>query len=214
MGLFLAAFFLAWSLRATIFYSIDEKISPGLSRVLFSQFIKLLLWVVPAFGFAWFVRRASPVQYLGISVLPTRKQWAICLGVTGAFLCAIIAFETVAGHKRFSFAAPSFSLIALIGLVVSPVLEEILFRGLVLKELAGLLSSWNANLITSALFVGIHLPFWLFHSGPTQAVLANAVGVFAFSLLAGWLYLRSRSIWPPVGVHILNNALAQLLVGF
>jgi len=33
-----------------------------------------------------------------------------------------------------------------------------------------------------------------------------------FGLVAGWLYLKSSSIWPPTVAHIANNLLAALLV--
>jgi len=43
-------------------------------------------------------------------------------------------------------------------------------------------------------------------------MLANCGGVLIFSLVAGWLYLRSGSIWPPSVAHIANNYVAALLV--
>jgi len=38
-------------------------------------------------------------------------------------------------------------------------------------------------------------------------------GVSAFSLLAGWLYLDSSSIWPSILAHIANNCVATPLIG-
>ena len=43
-------------------------------------------------------------------------------------------------------------------------------------------------------------------------VLANTASVFLVSLVVGWLYLRTLSIWPPVLAHIANNLAATLLV--
>ena len=43
--------------------------------------------------------------------------------------------------------------------------------------------------------------------------MANTAGVFIFSLLAGWLYLDSSSIWPPTVAHIANNCIASLWIG-
>jgi membrane protease YdiL (CAAX protease family) len=68
-------------------------------------------------------------------------------------------------------------------------------------------------LLTSLLFVAIHLPFWLSHGGLSATMLTNTGGVFAFSLLAGWLYLDSSSIWPSTLAHIANNCVAALLTG-
>ena len=149
-----------------------------------------------------------------MSVAPSIRQWVFCLIVTALFLGAAAGFETVSGRRKLSLDGISFS-ITISGVLftfVSPLLEEILFRGLLLKELSGLLPWWSANLLTSFLFVGIHLPFWLSHGGVTGMVLSNAAGVLIFSLVAGWLYLRSSSIWPPLFAHIANNSVAALLV--
>jgi hypothetical protein len=90
-------------------------------------------------------------------------------------------------------------------------LEEVLFRGLLMNDLQHLLSITWAALLTSALFVGIHLPYWLSHGGPSQTTLANSIGVFLFSVLACWLFAKSSSLWPPTVAHIGNNLLASLL---
>ena len=69
-------------------------------------------------------------------------------------------------------------------------------------------------LLTSLLFAGIHLPFWLSHGGLSATMLTNAGGVFLFSLLAGWLRsVDSTSIWPLTLAHIANNCLAIVLIG-
>jgi hypothetical protein len=97
-------------------------------------------------------------------------------------------------------------------LLVTPILEETLFRGLFVNEIRRLAGPWRAVALTALLFAGIHLPFWVSLSGLTSAVLADAGGVFVFGLVAGWLYLMSSSIWPPTVAHIANNLLAALLV--
>ncbi len=165
-------------------------------------------------GFAYWIRHSSPCQYLGLSVVPSVRQWIFSVVIIAAFLGAAIGYETILGGKELTVAGFS-SFITIGGLLftfVSPLLEEMMFRGLILKELAGCLPGWGANLLTSFLFAGIHLPFWLSQGGLTEAMLTNAVGVFVFSLLAGWLYLRSASVWPPTLAHIVNNLVASLLI--
>jgi uncharacterized protein len=212
--LFLGCFFAVWSVRATYLYSIDESIASAALRAVYAILVKLVLWVLPAFGFACWMRHSSPFRYLGLSVMPPIRQWVLYLIITGLFFCTVIGFETVLGRKALSLNGISF-FITIAGICfyfATPFLEEILFRGLVLKELSHLLPGWGANLLTSILFAGVHLPFWLSHGGLTEAMLANTIGVLIFSLLAGWLYLRSGSIWPPIVAHIANNCVAALLV--
>ena len=213
--LFIVCFFAIWSVRATFLYAIDESIVPDGLRTVYSVSVKLILWVLPAFGYVCWVRNASPFRYLGISVMPSARKWLKYLVVIGLFLSAQVAFQSIVRGNAPSLAGISVSitLSGILSFVVSPFLEELLFRGLLLHELAALLPRWVANLLASLLFAGIHLPFWLSHGGLSATMLTNTAGVFIFSLLAGWLYLDSSSIWPPTVAHIANNCVAALLAG-
>ncbi len=213
--LFIAGFFAIWTVRATALYVVDDAIASDALRAIYSIAVKLLLWAAPACGFAYWVRRASPCRYLGLSAMPSARQWALYLAVIGAFLGAMVGFEAITGGNKLSLAGISLAvtLPGLLSTIVSPVVEEVLFRGLFLKELTELVPRWTANLLTSLLFAAIHLPFWLSHGGLSAAVAARAAGVLIFSLLAGWLYVRSSSIWPSSVAHIANNCVAMLLGG-
>jgi uncharacterized protein len=213
LALFLTGVFVLWAVRAVYGYAYDASIASDTLRALFGNVVKLLFWVVPALGFARWVRHSKPGRYLGISVVPTARQWLFSWMVISLFVLAIIGIETLRGIKSLHISGTSFSITAvgLLSYVVSPTLEEILFRGLVLKELGTLMSGGLANLVTSLLFVGIHLPYWLSHGGVTAGLIANSLGIFVFSLVAGWLYLRSASVWPPVCAHIANNLVAAFL---
>jgi membrane protease YdiL (CAAX protease family) len=210
---FVVCLFAIWSVRATFLYAIDESIAPDSLRTVYSVTVKLILWILPAFGYVCWVRHASPFRYLGLSVMPSARKWLKYLVVIGLFLSAQVAFQSIVGGNAPSLAGISITLSGILSFVVSPFLEELLFRGLLLHELAALLPRWGATLLTSLLFAGIHLPFWLSHGGMSGALLVNTAGVFIFSLLAGWLYLDSSSIWPPTVAHIANNYVAALLIG-
>ena len=203
------------SVRATLLYAIDASIEPDSLRTVYSVSVKLILWGLPALGYVYWVRRAAPFRYLGLSIMPSARKWIKYLVVIGLFLGVQVAFGTIVGGRTLSLVgiSASITLSGMLSFVVSPFLEELLFRGLLLHELAELLPRWVANLLTSLLFAGIHLPFWLSHGGMSEALLTNTAGIFIFSLLAGWLYLDSSSIWPPTVAHIANNCVAALLTG-
>jgi membrane protease YdiL (CAAX protease family) len=42
-------------------------------------------------------------------------------------------------------------------------------------------------------------------------MMAHARGVFAFSVVACWLYARTGSVWPSTVAHVANNVLSSLL---
>jgi len=79
---------------------------------------------------------------------------------------------------------------------IGPLVEELLFRGVILS---GLLSHYRARwaIVGSAvLFGAMHLNPWQF------------VPAFAMGLSGGWLVMRTRSLWPSVALHMGYNALA------
>lgn len=90
-------------------------------------------------------------------------------------------------------------LVALALVVIAPVMEELLFRGVLLAGLARAYGE-RGGLLVSALFFG------LLHGRPAEATVAFAAG-----LVLGALRLRSRSIFPCVALHVGVNALPVLL---
>ncbi|CAD5256758.1 MULTISPECIES: CPBP family intramembrane glutamic endopeptidase [unclassified Imperialibacter] len=86
--------------------------------------------------------------------------------------------------------------------VAAPILEELLFRGVILE---GLLKNYSPQkaVIWSALIFGIA------HFNPWQAIGATATGV-----LIGWAYVRTNSLIPGLIIHFFNNLLAFCLMVF
>ena len=85
-----------------------------------------------------------------------------------------------------------------LAVVIAPVTEELVFRGLILR---GLLGRWHpaaAILFSAGLFA-------LVHFNPVQAPVALLLG-----LLTGWLYVRTRSLGLCIVAHALNNAASYL----
>ncbi len=78
----------------------------------------------------------------------------------------------------------------------APVTEELYFRGLLLGRFAATLGSAAAVVATSGLFA-------LAHFQPAAFPVILAIGAI-FALLR----LKTDSIWPPMVVHGINNALA------
>ncbi len=76
--------------------------------------------------------------------------------------------------------------------VVPAFVEELLFRGLVLGNL--LPYGRTTAILGSALLFGV------MHQNVEQLFYATAAGV-----VLGWIYVRTRSIWPCVLLHFVNN---------
>ncbi|WP_153639681.1 CPBP family intramembrane glutamic endopeptidase [Prolixibacter sp. NT017] len=81
--------------------------------------------------------------------------------------------------------------------VAAPVLEEILFRGVILEGLLKNYSPAKAIIWSAVIFGVAHMNMWQ----TTSAILAG--------LLLGWIYWKSKSIIPGMVIHFVNN-----LVGY
>lgn len=128
---------------------------------------------------------------------------AMSLGILGA---TVLLFgkppgeqpvELVIGDLRARFGLPGLLLCAAIlpGLV-----EEALFRGVILTGLRRHLSPAAAVLICALLFAALHLSPWRF------------LPQLALGCLLGWLTLRTGSCWPAALAHALHNGAVLAVV--
>lgn len=84
--------------------------------------------------------------------------------------------------------------------LLAPLVEEIVFRGAILKSLlSAFRSHWAAIVVSSLLFAFVH-------GNPAQMPHAFLVGI-----LLGWMYWRTGSIVPGVAYHWVNNTIAYIL---
>jgi uncharacterized protein len=84
--------------------------------------------------------------------------------------------------------------------VAAPLTEEIFFRGFVFGGLRRALPFAAAAAIPAVIWGLLH------YTGPDSwgVVLQLAI----FGLVLAWLYERTGSLWPPIALHLFNNALA------
>lgn len=101
--------------------------------------------------------------------------------------------ENIAGGNAFGT--------FMIAVVAAPVVEELLFRGIVLRSMRKFTPAWAAILVSSVLF-------GVYHLNIVQAVYATLMGI-----AAGILYEKKRNLLFPILVHFANN-LITMLQGF
>ncbi|PXX45060.1 CPBP family intramembrane glutamic endopeptidase [Undibacterium pigrum] len=80
--------------------------------------------------------------------------------------------------------------------LVAPVLEEMLFRGIILRSFLHQYSRWVAILASACLFGLAHMNIY-------QFLCATIVGV-----ICAWLYEKTRSLWPCIALHAGSNGAA------
>lgn len=80
--------------------------------------------------------------------------------------------------------------------VAAPILEELIFRGIILEGFLKRYSPTKAIIWSSVLFGLAHMNPWQF------------ISAFAMGILLGWVYHRTQSLWPCIFIHFVNNFLA------
>jgi membrane protease YdiL (CAAX protease family) len=171
--------------------------------------MKVIVWVVPALLAIRVMERESLVQFLELSHAGRGVLWGSLIGL--ALVAVTFLGKTLPAGTQAH--VPSFSLVLLNAVVVAPLVEEITLRGFFLKrlELNGR-SFWTANLLTTLVFVVMHVPGWLFKGRfPSMASLAQAmVPLATLSLLFGWTKKRAQSLYGSMVVHAINNLYSAL----
>jgi membrane protease YdiL (CAAX protease family)/thiol-disulfide isomerase/thioredoxin len=82
--------------------------------------------------------------------------------------------------------------------VFSPIVQEVVFRGIVMEGLLRVTNATLAIVVSSLVFAVVHAT-----GGANQTAFALLTG-----LVQGWLYWRTRSIVAPSVMHILANSLS------
>lgn len=88
----------------------------------------------------------------------------------------------------------------LVAVIIGPVTEELLFRGLILRGFLQIYSRQKAIIVSAVLFGIIHLsPGALF-------------GAIVFGIILAWWYTETGSLVPCIFGHALNNAVPIVLI--
>lgn len=166
------------------------------------------------FGVAWlYVTRKHRLSLRDLGFVPPAAPTAFLIAI-GAWLGALITVAIwsllIADIEPLSppdnatsaleLAGGSIALAWLLVGLWGPVAEEIFFRGFLLGGLRSRVGPWPAILISSGIFAVFHIAPGLY------------VPTFVLGVAFGWVYLRTRSIWPSILAHGLHNTLAIVAV--
>lgn len=84
--------------------------------------------------------------------------------------------------------------------ILAPICEELVFRGLIISSLEGATKKWAAVIISAALFSIVHLP----------SLIALSY-TFLLGLVLGFVYIKTKSLIPCILLHMAFNASNYLL---
>jgi len=174
----------------SLFYTPDSV--PG--------FVMALVYALPlTVAIWWTLRRFGIRLYPDFSLPPPKVFWGIVvlyiplmwiveiissfLPPTGKSLEAVLNFIT--DHPGWSF---------LTIVILAPLLEELLFRRIILHFLLKKYPPARAVVISALAFAFFHFNIW------------QGIGALILGLYLGYVYWRTRSYWMTVFLHFITNA--------
>ncbi len=190
------------------------------SPPLLSVVARLVLWGGPCAAYLYWVAGNDWARVLGLGFPGGRRQI-----VSAVLVPSVVGFLLLLGTSR-QLEVPLFDLVgdafdsARLRLT-APVLEELVFRGVVVSEAMAIardtakdvlslrLRFWLAQLAAALLFTLVHWPWWLSELG-LVATLQSSMPLFVTGLVLGIVFAMTRSIWGCILLHWLNNELSLL----
>jgi membrane protease YdiL (CAAX protease family) len=203
---YVAAFHLLWIAWPLFLYPRVVTLgSATLTYALINLSFRFLYWIAPVLLYLRYVDGVDPFEYLRMTP-PVRRGLILALVLT--------AINVIGTFARFGMPHLSLQRVTwnsvlgtsfLIGLF-----EEIPYRGFMLRKFSERMNVWLANLLTSLLFLSIHLPGWIalhiFNPGA-------AVSVFLLGVVFAWAVSYSGSLWSAIITHSVNDCLTFVIFG-
>lgn len=150
------------------------------------------------------------MDYLGIRHFGLSNLW-IGLGLLAVFTVINEVVTAMLDRTPMAFVDPLFAstdvkwLLITVIVVVAPLYEELVFRGLLWSVIAEQFTRPKgiviASLISSVLFAAVHLQYGLYE----MAAIVVLASIFCY------MRLRSKSLLLPIVLHMINNAVAMML---
>jgi membrane protease YdiL (CAAX protease family) len=202
---YVAVFHLVWIAWPYILY---PRLTAAFGQTTFAYAllnlsIRLLVWVVPVWLYLRYVDGVEPLGYLKLKH-HIRRGLVVGLVLTAVNLVGMIA--------RFGLPHPTADRVTWNSMLGTSFLvgfiEEIPYRGFMLQKFAERLDFWLASLITSLLFLAVHLPGWM----ALHALRADtAATIFIFGVVMAVVFKFARSLWAPILSHSTNDFLSFVI---
>src|SRR5262249_11997395 len=201
---YVVVFHLAWA--AWPFFIYPKLVAIGdrtLTYAFLNLSIRLLVWVAPVMVYLRFVDGVAPLAYLKLNQRVGRGI-VFALALTALNFIGSVAVLAPPHPTLQSVTWNSvFGTSLLIGFI-----EEIPYRGFMLQKFAEHVDFWAANLITSLLFLCVHLPGWM---ALHLLTLDRQAFVFVFGLVMAIVFRYSGSLWAAIVMHSTNDLMSFVL---
>ena len=192
---FVGGFFLIWLLRVLF---LPSPVANSLNGDLIGTFIRIVLFLGPA---VLVIHYYYHEKFTEAFALHKPKRIGVILAIAYAILIVADVYVT----KRVQF---THNIWILLNIPFAPIIEEFVFRGFLLTKLEKQMDGMQAVVMSAIVFTVLHFPGWILLSHMTPIVLLmTSAQVFIFGFILGIIKRQSKSVYPGMVVHIINNLL-------
>lgn len=200
IGVYVVAYFFAWLVSYIITRSTNADMSLTVFIATLIQYPAVIIFAI------WLLRKrgmADPVLSFSLKRSdPTMILWGLLVIVAMSIVLEPLLDLFPAGQmdvmRQYVLTGGAFTMFTVI--ILAPVLEEMLFRGIIQESTSRFYGPMAGILIASAIFAIVH---------PNPQQIINA---FFSGLILGYIYYRTRSLIPVIIIHAINNAVAYIII--
>jgi membrane protease YdiL (CAAX protease family) len=195
-----------WFLALLAADGLNNPLFPGLALSLAQC---ALPFVALYFCCRYLERRSLADIGVRLKHMPRDAGWGMLVSA-GVMSLTVLLLARIGAYQFVGFCSPADSaalITSIIASISAPINEEIFFRGTLFRHLERYAGSWPALLISGLIFGFGHSwrPYATWHS---SLFLAIDVG-----FLCAGLYMLTRSLWVPMGMHFAWNVCEELIYG-
>lgn len=131
----------------------------------------------------------------------------ILVGLIGSLIpLSLMAMQVVFNHHTLHLSVNT--LFGTLPVICAGLIEEIPFRGFLLRQCQTRMSLSAAIFLNAILFVGIHLPMWLSEGMHPSDMLHTGFQLLILAILFCLAVVYSKSLWSSILIHTVNNILS------
>ncbi|BEP30172.1 CPBP family intramembrane glutamic endopeptidase [Helicovermis profundi] len=183
---------------------IQDSIMSHINTILIiSDFLLLfILWI------AFVIKRVKIKEYISFSKL-SLKNLPVFIGISflaqslSTFLLTLTNYihpiENSYNDMLAVLKSQSIFITIISAVILAPITEEILFRGIIFKKLHNNINLKTAIVIQAMLFSFVHFN------------LAQTLPTFLLGVVLAYMYYKTNNLWVPIFIHIIYNGLATFI---
>ncbi len=201
---YVVAFHSVWILWPFVVYPrLQEVGDRTLTYAVINLAIRLAVWVAPVLLYLRWIDGVNPIEYLKLRPKIGR---GVVIGLV------LTALNLLGMCLRFGLPHPTLERVtwnSVLGTsLMVGIIEEVPYRGFMLRKLTKWYGFWRANLVTSLLFLAVHLPGWI----ALHALrLDTAVTILIFGTVMAIVSRYADSLWASIVAHSGNDFLSFVL---